>query len=36
MMKLDTVAGFENLNDAIFALGQWVKQAAKEEEVRKY
>lgn len=34
MMKLETVAGFENLTDAIFALGQWVKRAAKDEEVR--
>ena len=34
IMKLDTVAGFENLTDAVFALTQWVKQAASEEEVR--
>jgi hypothetical protein len=34
MTKLEMVAGFENLTDAIFALGQWVKQAAKDEEVR--
>jgi len=33
MTKLDLVAGFENLTDAIFALTQWVKQAANEEEV---
>ncbi len=33
--KLDTVASFENLTDAIFALTQWVKKAASDEEVRK-
>ena len=32
--KLDIVAGFENLTDAIFALTQWVMQAANDEEVR--
>jgi len=31
--KLDMVAGFENLTDAIFALTQWVNKAAKLEEI---
>jgi len=31
--KLDMVAGFENLTDAIFALTQWVNKAAKPEEI---
>jgi len=31
--KLDMVARVENLTDAIFALTQWVKQAAKKEEI---
>lgn len=31
--KLDIVAGFENLTDAIFALTQWVNKAAKLEDV---
>lgn len=34
-MKLDTVASFENLTDAIYALTEWVKKAASKEEVRK-
>jgi len=33
MEKLDTVAGFGNLTDAIFALTQWVKLAANEKEI---
>jgi len=33
MKKLDIVAGFENLTDAIFALTQWVEQAASDEEI---
>ena len=33
--KLDTVASFEILTDAIFALTQWVKKAASKEEVRR-
>jgi len=31
-MKLDTVALFENLTDAIYALTEWVKKAARKEE----
>ena len=33
--KLDMVASFECLTDAIFALTQWVKKAASNEEVRR-
>ena len=32
--KLDMVADFENLNDAVFALTEWVSKAAKPQEVR--
>ena len=31
--KLDMVAGYENLSDAIFALTEWVMKAAKPNEV---
>jgi hypothetical protein len=31
--KLDMVAGFENMTDAIFALTEWVNQVAKPHEV---
>jgi hypothetical protein len=31
--KLDMVAGFENMTDAIFALTEWVSKAAKPREV---
>lgn len=31
--KLDMVAGFENLTDSIFALTQWVNNAARSDEV---
>lgn len=34
-MKLDTVASFENLTDAIFALTEWVKKAASKDDVRR-
>jgi hypothetical protein len=31
--KLDMVAGFENMTDAVFALTEWVNKAAKPHEV---
>lgn len=34
--KLETVAGFENLTDATFALTEWINKAAKPRDVSEY